>query len=86
LPPLRSAITFSAAVSFAVFAAGQVAENPDKETVRVTVSLNADELDGSGRFVSGVISDGAGQFRFKTLFYFFLYKYDAAGRLQEERI
>jgi hypothetical protein len=111
LPPLRSSITFSAAIFFAAITVGQVAENPDKETVRVTVSLNADgsrttyrfdrpnkkatalttgqdgkvrekiryDLDDSGRFVSGVISDAGGQFRFKAL-----YKHDAAGRLREE--
>ena len=112
LPLRKLSITFSAAILSAAIALGQVAQNPDKETVRVTVSLNADgsrttyrfdrpnkkataliagpdgkvrekiryELDDSGRFVSGVISDARGQFRFKALYN----KYDAAGRLQEE--
>jgi hypothetical protein len=37
LSPLRSTITFSAAVFFAAIAVSQVAENPDKETVRLTI-------------------------------------------------
>jgi hypothetical protein len=36
LSPLRSTITFSA-VFFAAIAVSQVAENPDKETVRLTI-------------------------------------------------
>lgn len=50
LPPLRSSITFSAAIFFAAITVGQVAENPDKETVRVTVSLNADGSRAAYRF------------------------------------
>jgi hypothetical protein len=50
LPPLRSSITFSAAIFFAAITVGQVAENPDKETVRVTVSLNADGSRTTYRF------------------------------------
>jgi hypothetical protein len=50
LPPLRSTITFSAAIFFAAITVGQVAENPDKETVRVTVSLNADGSRTTYRF------------------------------------
>ncbi len=38
------------------------------------------DLDDTGRFVSGVISDAGGQFRFRALYN----KYDAAGRLREE--
>lgn len=38
----NQSITFSAAIFLAAIALGQVAENTDKETVRVTVSLNAD--------------------------------------------
>jgi hypothetical protein len=111
LPLLRSTITFSFVVFLALTHAAQVLDNTDKETVHVTVSLNADgslmsyrfdqankkataittaqdgkvrekiryDLDDNGRFVSGMISDAGGQFRFKAL-----YKYDATGRLQEE--
>lgn len=50
LPFLRSAITFSTTVFLAVAALGQVADNTDKETVRVTVSLNADGSRTTYRF------------------------------------
>src|SRR4030081_1821083 len=42
LQSLRSSITFPTAIFFAAIVVGQVAENPDKETVRAAVSLNAD--------------------------------------------
>jgi hypothetical protein len=50
LLPLRSTITFFPAIFFATIAAGQVAENPDNETVRVTVSFNADGSRTTYRF------------------------------------
>jgi hypothetical protein len=37
LPLPRSTITFSAAIFFVAIGVGQVAKNPDKETVRVTI-------------------------------------------------
>lgn len=50
LPFLRSIITLSTAVFLAVATFGQVADNTDKETVRVTVSLNADGSRTAYRF------------------------------------
>src|SRR5947207_226511 len=50
LPFLRSIITLSTAVFLTVAVLGQVADNTDKETVRVTVSLNADGSRTSYRF------------------------------------
>ena len=50
LQSLRSSITFSTAIFFAAIVVGQVAENPDKETVRAAVSLNADGSRTTYRF------------------------------------
>jgi hypothetical protein len=50
LPFLRLIITFSAVVFLAVIASAQLLDNTDKETMRVTVSLNADGSRTSYRF------------------------------------
>jgi hypothetical protein len=50
LPFLRSIIIFSLLIFFAITAAAQVLDNTDKDTLRVTVSLNADGSRTSYRF------------------------------------
>src|SRR3981081_3325836 len=50
LQSLRPSPTFPTAIFFAAIVVGQVAENPDKETVRAAVSLNADGSRTTYRF------------------------------------